>query len=245
MYIFYLDDSGTGDDSSVITMAGFVATEAVWAQFETEAEALFERYGVDVLHTQKLHHHKAPFRWDYQKRVAFVQELSAIANWHVDLGMALSIKKEAYVRRSAETGLNNGISAYAYCLAILLNRLMAHEELVDKIIAEGVAFKIERGNKNEVDVRNRYEALRGFRRLSEVLKDIILVPKNDSRAIQLADFLAFHSRRHADACEDAGGVVDRDPFYEILARACQGKMDAVVATNFGGPDDAPEPFRGG
>jgi hypothetical protein len=234
MYIFYLDDSGTGDESLVITMAGFVATEEAWGRFEIETDALFECNGIDVLHTQMFHHRKKPFRWNYEKRMQFVQDLSAIASRHVDLGMTLSINKDAYATRSAETGLNKGISAYAYCLALLLNRLLKQGELVDKIIAQGVAFKIEKGNKNDADVRNRYEALRSFRKLSEVLNGIALVPKDESRAIQLADFLAFYSRRHAAACEDAGNVVERDPFYDVLARALGAKMDGFVATNFGG-----------
>jgi hypothetical protein len=44
MLICYLDDSGQDPQSAASTLAGYVAADRSWAEFETEVEPLFTTY---------------------------------------------------------------------------------------------------------------------------------------------------------------------------------------------------------
>jgi hypothetical protein len=232
MFVFYLDDSGTDARSPVITMAGYLAHKREWKRFERNARRYLDQAKVPLLHAKEFHDRKGAFKsWTPSQQISFVQGLYDIARDHSVLGMSLSIRKDVYKKRALETGKNASMSAYAQCFGILLERLLKHPQLVDDILKSGLSFVVERGNKNNEDVRLRYEALRNFRELAMVLKDIRFVTKDDSCAIQLADFLAFYSRRHAEACEKAGGKeVAHDAFLHIMAEAIL--HDVFVATDF-------------
>src|SRR4029079_14237105 len=111
MLLFFLDDSGTHDQSSVITMAGYVARSDHWAIFDKRAKKLYQRYGITRLHASDLHGTKGEFSgWAGQKKMAFVQELFEFVRKSCLLGVSISIVKDRYRAAGARTGLNKNIS---------------------------------------------------------------------------------------------------------------------------------------
>ena len=61
-----------------------------------------------------------------------------------------------------------------------------------------VSFFVELGNKNNGNIERYFKWLKEQPVFGERLGVLALVSKSDCRAIQLADFLAFHGRREAD-----------------------------------------------
>jgi hypothetical protein len=62
LLVCYLDDSGKDPQNLATTLAGYVADESSWAEFEAEVEPLFTKYGVATLHAMDLHGTRGDFR---------------------------------------------------------------------------------------------------------------------------------------------------------------------------------------
>jgi hypothetical protein len=78
-----------------------------------------------------------------------------------------------------------------------------------------MAFLVESGNPNNSDVEpifHRYVQTKEFG-LEKALRSITFVPKDSCVAIQLADFIAYYTRRHTEACIKAGGPLSELPPY--------------------------------
>jgi hypothetical protein len=201
MLLFFLDDSGTTKQEPVITMAGYVASRLHWDMFEKRARRLYRRYGITQLHAKEFHDTDGQFAgWTRTKKMAFVHELYTLANRHVMLGVSVSIQKEGYKNAAIRTGLNKNISAFGQCFGIMCEFILKRDHVAG-LAAKGLSFRVEQGNKNNNDVKQRFEALRGHAKLEDALKTMVFVGKDHRVAIQLADFLAFYSRRHCDKCE--------------------------------------------
>lgn len=59
--VCYLDDSGKDRQNRITTLAGYVAKDDDWQDFENAVEPIFAHYGVKVLHTKDLHHTDGEF----------------------------------------------------------------------------------------------------------------------------------------------------------------------------------------
>ncbi|MGE8940644.1 DUF3800 domain-containing protein [Leptospira interrogans] len=235
----YLDDSGTNKQSPIVVMGGYVASLRDWRRFESRARRIFRREGVDLLHAKDFHDRDGCFAgWSPPRQMCFVTDLyDAAGEANVLLGMAHAVTKDVYKQRGVETGLNKNTSAYGWCFQMLLNRLLNHEHLHDRIRQEGISFVLESGNPNNGDCEKIFEAIRTNPKygLEHVLKSISFVPKNSCAAIQFADFIAFFNRRHTDACTKVGGPLETLlPYLEIATSKI--RHDAFVATDFHAKD---------
>src|SRR5262249_7428289 len=81
--------------------------------------------------------------------------------------------------------------------------------------------------------------IRAQHKLHRILHSISFVPKEQCRAIQTADLLAFYSRRHGVAMEEAPlnerGALSPAFMMNLLAGSVP--TQGFVATNFGDADD--------
>jgi hypothetical protein len=74
---------------------------------------------------------------------------------------------------------------------------------------------VEAGNDNDEDVKRTFNNIRAKYGLERKLNSIAFQPKNSSRALQLADFFAFYSRRHVEETERSGGAIpEENVFFE-------------------------------
>jgi hypothetical protein len=65
---------------------------------------------------------------------------------------------------------------------------------------EGVSFILETGHENNVEAEGVFHDVRRlYGDAAAALRSISFVPKESSRAIQMADLFAFYSRRHGVA----------------------------------------------
>lgn len=74
--ICYLDDSGKDPQSSITTLAGYVATDTAWQAFEADVEPWFAEFNVNILHARDLHASDGEFKgWSILKKQAFVSRV--------------------------------------------------------------------------------------------------------------------------------------------------------------------------
>ncbi len=245
MFACYLDDSDD-KNSLVATLAGYVATIDDWQRFELEAEPIFDGYGVDILHTKDLHGTKGCFKgWSLIKKQSFVDELYTVAARYVPFGMAVSTRKNIIKKWKRDNPKNSSMSPYGVCFASIMHGVVHNHTTRDEVRRQKVSFLVERGHNNNGEIEKRYHQWKTDRLYAGFVGGISFVGKNDSRAIQLADFFAFHARRTSNRAQHFDGklILPEFPLFAIAqlklphnSRTAAGKITRVTREHAMNPE---------
>lgn len=197
MFVCYLDDSDA-EQSAILTLAGYVAPLSSWEAFEAEADPIFANYGVPILHAKEFHDTKDAFKgWSGVKKNSFVDELYAVARRSVSFGISRSIHKKTYKERQFETGLNKSMSAYGVLFSAIMVAVSRQNSLAKLVQEQGLSFIVESGHNNNEEIEQYFHRFKNWEMFDGVVRSLSFSGKAESRAIQLADFYAFYSRREA------------------------------------------------
>jgi hypothetical protein len=213
-----LDESGTHDQSPIVTTGGYIATASAWAKFESRASAIFSAYGVRYLHGVEFQNRKSPYRtWSPIKQRTFLTELFDAVRDAVEFGVTFSVRKSAYTQAKKEHGLAVNESGYGYAFRGALDLILRDEIVRDANAKLGVklSFVLESGGPNEGDVRRIFNEHKENPALARMMGDLKVADKKSAIALQVSDFLAYQARRYVDACEAAGGAYP--PMSETLS----------------------------
>lgn len=229
----YLDDSGKDPQSHITTLAGYVARNTAWDAFEREVEPIFARLGVNVLHAKELEDTKGDFKgWRILKKQAFVAQICSVMAKHSMLGVSMSCVKETYDRRAKERNKRKTVRPYTFCFNVVIDWLLRDIRIGRAVWDEGVALVLETGHENNPEAEEQFYEIRAEFKLERALRSICFVPKDACRAIQMADLLAFYSRRDSAVLEKAQGnpAIEKEPMFKIIAE--KGQFRAFVANDF-------------
>jgi hypothetical protein len=234
--VCYLDDSGKDLQNSITTLAGFAATDKQWEAFEIEVEPIFTSYKVGVLHTKDLHHTDGEFDgWKILKKQSFVAEIANIIGKHIPVGYSFSVLKANYRPHSDERASQRTATPYAFCFNNIIEWVLRDVRVGKIANTEGAAFILESGHEHNPDAQRCFNAVRKEHGLENVLRSISFVGKENCRAIQVADFLAFYTRRQGVAMEQAPieerSQVKASEMLNIILKDLP--IWAYVATDFG------------
>jgi hypothetical protein len=95
--VCYLDDSGKDPQNPITTVAGYIAREDAWQDFEAEVEPHFAERKVSILHAKELHDTDGDFKgWTRLQKQAFVARLSQVLGHHLLMGLSMSALKGSY-----------------------------------------------------------------------------------------------------------------------------------------------------
>ncbi len=216
----YFDDSGTHKGHEFVTMAGYVSVDASWRQFEVNARTYFSDFGVSCLHSIDFHNTRGEFKnWSGIKKRSFLSGLYNLLAPHVAYGLSVTVLRSQFDRKKAETGLSKNQSAYGFAFNWILDSLLKNKDIqlgVEKFGAT-LSIKVENGNHNNKELLEAYQYIRSKYSLNKKLKDMSFVGKTDCIAVQMADVVAYFSRRHAKQTEENGRrPVDPDGFLKII-----------------------------
>jgi hypothetical protein len=242
--VCYLDDSGKDPQNRITTLAGYVASDDAWRAFETEVETWFTEFGVSVLNAKDLHHTDGEFRgWTVLRKQAFIARLCQAMSHHLALGVSMSALKETYATRAAESDRKRTVTPYAFCFQVINDWILRDIRIGRTANADGVAYAIETGNEHNVEAEEQFHAVRKLHGLEGILRSICFVGKESCRAIQMADLVAFYSRRHGEAMARAPLKEWSDVSPEAVMSLIAGAVPirAFVATDFG-PEAQGRPF---
>jgi hypothetical protein len=101
MFTAYFDASGHPADSTVVSVAGFVAEEAQWIHFEQNWQQTLDDFGAKALHMRNFAHSRGEFcRWrnDERRRIEFLRRLIGIIRLRASHSFAISIWIRDYNR---------------------------------------------------------------------------------------------------------------------------------------------------
>lgn len=208
MLICYLDDSGKDPHNSVTTVAGYLARDDAWQAFETDAEAILAGKQVPVLHARDLHASDGPFKgWRVLEKQALVARVATAATGRVMMGLSMSAHKENYeehaVYRADGPPSRRTVPPYVFCFQVVVDWLLRDIRVGRIVHAEGLSLILEHGHENNGYAEQEFHFVRKRFNLENVLHTISFARKDSCRAIQLADLLAFYSRRDSVALLEA------------------------------------------
>lgn len=230
----YLDDSGKDPQNRITTIAGFVAKAEHWEKFETAVEPLFAEYGVRVLHAKDLHHTIEEFaEWRVIKKQAFVYKICREMSPLVPLGVSMSALKGAYAARTAESARKRINTPYTFCFNVIIDWILRDTRIGREVHEEGIAFVIEAGHENNPEAEQCFYEVRKKFGLENVLRSISFVPKENSRAIQMADLISYFSRRQSAEIESPEKR-KKEPLIPSMMDIISGAVPvrSFVATDF-------------
>jgi hypothetical protein len=94
----YFDESGThGNDSPVVTIAGFIASDHQWRAYEHDLSQLLTEHDVRVFHAIEFRTRKGDFKgWATPKRARFNSRFLKLADNHLAYGFAMVLRREDY-----------------------------------------------------------------------------------------------------------------------------------------------------
>jgi hypothetical protein len=214
VYVTYLDDSDA-DGSRVQTLAGYVAPLEAWRRFELLANAVCDSFNVSIIHAKDFEGTKGDFKgWSLKKKRDFIDLIYTAAEYNIPFGISRSILKDEYRKRQAELGLNKSASAYGVAFSSIIFTVIRDNTLSPQILQEGMSFIVESGHNNNEELQNHFHLVKDHEIFVGALRSLTFADKKSSRAIQLADFFAFYSRRAASKSEKVGAPVPLETHYK-------------------------------
>jgi hypothetical protein len=221
MMVCYLDDSGTDKAAPFMTMSGYVGPTHRWATFERSAAQIFAEFGVTILHAKEFNDTKGDFaNWPRRKKEQFAARLYLELRNAASFGVSASIARTAYAKSKSIGGHTNQ-SPYGYCFGEVLNQIMYSAATKMAVANHGatLSFVVEAGNKNDADLVRMFNEEKWSPRhtgVETVLKSVAFADKSSTIALQMADSLAFHARRHALQCERAQRYLPLSDLQKII-----------------------------
>jgi hypothetical protein len=234
--VVYLDDSGKDPQNRITSIAGYVATDEQWEAFGVEVERWFTEFGVKILHAKDLHNTDGEFAdWTVLRKHAFVARLCQAMSHQLQLGVSMSAVKETYKTRAEEGKRKRTVTPYTFCFNVIIDWLLTDVGVGRAANMEGLKVVLEAGHENNAEAQEQFYSVREHHNLEAILHSISFVRKDSCRAIQMADLLAFYSRRHGVAMETVPVDERSDLLPVTIMNIIAGGVPirAFVATDFG------------
>jgi hypothetical protein len=234
--VCYLDDSGKDPQNPITTIAGYIARDTEWEGFEAVVQKWFTEFNVNVLHAKQLHDTDGDFKgWTVLRKQAFVARICQTRVPYLMMGLSMSALKGTYEVRAGESGRKRTVTPYTFCFNVLIDWILRDIQIGRAANMEGVALILECGHENNLEAEQEFHVVRKLHNIEHLLHSISFVPKERCRAIQLADLLAFYSRRdgvaHEKATREGRETYPIETMLKIITEGLPHR--GFVATDFG------------
>ena len=238
----YVDDSDAVQ-SSVITLAGYMASLIGWERYEEHSRRIYDRFEIgDVLHAKEFHGTKPPFKtWTFAKKLTFLDLL--FENHPLQWGVAVSISKKQFAAMKEHPAIGPNMSPFGLAFGSILHTLVRGNPIGGIVQAEGLSVIVESGHRNSGDMERTFHHYKKHEMFSGALRTISFDDKNSARALHLADLLAFYSRRH-HSLENANPSIIV-PYGRMLKKLASKLPHSLKLLNTGGKPVKADPQEAG
>jgi hypothetical protein len=193
----YYDESGTHAGSPATVLAGFVGETNDWVDFEIEWNKVLKAFGLTHVHAKQLYHRQGQHKnWSWAK----VEELQAAMLYLLQERKHMFASKTVLREDEYKMFYYGGgpekrerlDTRYGLCFRSLLYFVPQMQRLSG---AHSINFVLEAGHKNAGDALRIYKEVRQDKNLPwrDILGSFSVGQKQDSAALQAADFLAYMS----------------------------------------------------
>ena len=146
----------------------------------------------------------------------------------------MSALRGIYKVRAEEHKRKRTITPYSFCFNVIVDWVLNGTATGRLAREDGVTFILEAGHRNNSEAEWLFNDIRTKFGLESVLRSISFVTKKECRAIQMADLIAFYSRRHGVAhikAHERREREPREPMMDLIAGSVP--VRSFVATDFG------------
>jgi hypothetical protein len=214
-----LDASGTDAANPIITMGGYVGMLNGWLVFEIRARALFDRYGVTVLHAKQFYDTDGEFEgWSRVKKETFIRELQDCVLGRLDLGITTSTIKAEFLKVKKERNIGHNESVFGFCLRHTIARLLS-DVVLEAVFNKGLDLTIihESGDENAGDAQRVFNQIKSVSpEHNRRLRSFGFADKASTIGLQIGDFLAVTSRKYVGKYSDTTGYPEQPTILSIL-----------------------------
>jgi hypothetical protein len=236
----YLDDSGTSG-LPIVTLGGFVAHMNQWEQVEPKLDAVMNGHGIEIFHAKQFHDTDPPFKgWSKVRKLSFTDEVFSASHGSL-AGISIAVEKEGLKQgKKSQPGAFDRMSPIGVAFGTIMTRLLTKPAIAPAIKQEGVSFLLETGNTNNSEIEQYFHRMAKMPVFEGTLRSISIVPKSHCRAIQLADFYVFYSRRQMrnefrfkgkvilPPCEFLETIHRHGPIYQQVAAGVPKSTGSVM-----------------
>lgn len=199
VFVCYLDDTDN-NMGPILGIAGYTAHIRNWELFEREVDPFLTSKGVMTLRGKDFHNGHGDFKgWTGTQKSEFVEALYDIVERNRIFGIVSMLDKKHYKKARLHYPAFKNVSPLGAVFSSALGNLMFKDVLASNLFKfEKLALVVESGNKSNNNLVKLYDWVAKDKRnsaFSHRLAGLTFVDKSQCRAIQLADFLAFHSRK--------------------------------------------------
>ncbi|MGH6976843.1 MAG: DUF3800 domain-containing protein, partial [Stellaceae bacterium] len=196
----YLDEARTDKESAITTVGGYVAACPDWLQFEVAADGICADANVSVIHGVDFHHGRRSFKgWNSHDKELFAEKLQAALKPIAILGVTQSAVNADFAKVKKEYKVVQQESVYGWCFRRIVG-IALDDPIIRVCFNEtsnvDIHFILEEGCKNRPDVERIWDEIKRISPMRGRLSALTFAPKESTRAVQMADFLAYHSRRY-------------------------------------------------
>lgn len=229
-----LDASGTTDaDNDILTIGGYLAMLHPWMEFEVLARKYLDDHGVGVLRAKEFYDTDDDFKgWSRTKKETFVRGIQDnLILRRMDLGIAMSITKSAYLQAKHTHNVAHNESAFGFCFRMILDKLLG-DVVVRAMFAKGydLSIVLESGDANAGDACRVWNQVKAITpEYDQALHSIGFLDKKKSVGLQIGDFLAGTTRRYVRKYDESG-YPEEPTILSILRDRIY--LIAEVATDF-------------
>jgi hypothetical protein len=235
MFIAYMDESGTHDESDFAALAGYVDHSNGWTEFETAWNAVLAYYHVDEFHMTDFENRYKEFDWrnywflpDEELRRPFMRDLLRALHSPKRLRVGCTISMRDY-REIIPERFHKDYNPYYFLFAKCVEQLwrvsflmLPPKEKLAFVFDEKLGFE---GRSTAI-----FYALRDSRfQYSDSMGDIHFASSRKLAPLQAADFVAFEYRKYNEREFHSTGRPVRWTMLQLCVNGAKGLMHHIGA----------------
>jgi hypothetical protein len=186
MFTAYFDDSGSPDDTLAVVVAGFVASDEQWAEFERNWNDSLKQFGISLFHMKDFAHSVgefSKFKGNKEDREWFLRQLLAHINVRVRHSCGHAVLMDDFRKVNSLLAFEVfGITPYSLCGRTCLASVSNWAKRWG-IAEDQIRYVFEDGSKGKGTLEQR------------ILRDKGITPvfkkKRESVPLQAADLFAY------------------------------------------------------
>ena len=195
MLAAYLDESGTHSDSPIISVAGFLSTQARWIEYEPKWTNALAKWGLAEFHMTDFENWQPPYdKLSKTEHIELIGSLIDVIRATAWVGVAAALVKRDFIEVCASENVSLG-SEYSFCANTCIRLL--RQWMDTKQIPERIVYVFALGAEGASDIHKAFEKAHAENADRLHLQSLHFSTPDQYTQLQAADILAHESIKQA------------------------------------------------
>lgn len=193
----YFDESGTHEQSKVITLAGFIATAKRWEVFERKWKDALRRANLSAFHMTDFENRQREFsQLDNEARLRLIVKLASIIKDQILYGVGVSMIMADYqevILPLLTTGDDPKKEPYRFCFQTCLELIL---QLVEIPKTERLAIVLDENRPMHGFIGEAFIEMKRERQWEHLFGSLTFSSRLETTPLQAADVLAYECYKY-------------------------------------------------